>query len=173
MARFLQDSFIREGYQQAMLHPDIKKAGYFFHRLYSLNIWPVSTRLRTLNLDFIQRAIAEFEEPEFKERLVTEIVRAVERQKGLCLWCVRKGKMSSREGNCVRICGFLILSSRSGPESHGVPRDFPPCRLAPRLLHLFDLAILTPKNVACPSSTPLYRLAAIGQSKNREEVMTS
>ena len=117
LARFLRDGYIEEGYEQSMHHPYVSKAGHFFQRLYFLNIWPISTRLRTLNLDFIQRAIVEFEEPEFKKQLITEIVRAVEWQKGLCLWCVRKGKISSHEGNCVRLCGFHILSSGPGLES--------------------------------------------------------
>lgn len=100
LAQFLRDGLSREGYEQSMHHPHVREAGYCFQRLFFLDIWPISTRLKTLNLDVIQRAIAEFEEPEFKEKLITEIVRAVERQKGLCLCCVRKGKMSSREGNC-------------------------------------------------------------------------
>lgn len=111
---------MEEGFEQSMHHPYVSKAGRFFQRLFFLNIWPISTRLRILNLDFIQRTIAKFEEPEFKEQLVTEIVRSVDRQKGLCLWCVRKGKISSHEGNCVRLYGFHILFSRSGPESHGM-----------------------------------------------------
>ena len=78
-------------------------AGYLLKELHRLYIWPISTRLNLLNMDYIQTAIAGFHEQEntsFKEKLVTAIARAVDAQKGLCLSCVRKGKITSNQGNC-------------------------------------------------------------------------
>lgn len=76
----------------------------FFHDLYLLNIWPISTRLNIINLDFIRRgAIADYDEQDnilATERLISMITRAIDAQKGLCLNCVRKGKISSHQGNC-------------------------------------------------------------------------
>ena len=83
--------------------PDLRQAGYFFHELYRLNIWPISTRRETINLDHIQRAIGRYKEQTdmpIKEYLETVIARAVAAQKGLCLSCMRKGKTSTHQGNC-------------------------------------------------------------------------
>lgn len=98
MARFLQDC----GTRSPTPNSDSTKAGYVFQELYRLNIWPISTRLNTINLDYIQTAIDGFREQEntsFKEKLVAVIARAVDAQKGLCLCCVRKGKVM-HQGNC-------------------------------------------------------------------------
>ena len=96
MARFLQDCT-----RSSSPNSDLTKAGYFFQELYRLNIWPISTRLKTINLGYIQTEIALFraqENTSFKDKLVCVIARAVDAQKGLCLCCVRKGKVS--QGNC-------------------------------------------------------------------------
>lgn len=104
MARFFQD-----GPGNVTLNSHLVSAGHFFHELYRINIWPISTR-ESINLDYIQRTIAGFNDPEntsFKEKLVTAIARAVDAQKGLCLSCVRKGKISSNQGNCHARLGYL------------------------------------------------------------------
>lgn len=98
MARFLQD-----GARGSAPNSHLIKAGFFFQELYRLNIWPISTRTESINLDYIQRAVADLEEQantSFKGNLITVIARAVDAQKGLCLCCVRKGKVSSHQGNC-------------------------------------------------------------------------
>lgn len=98
MARFFQDS------PRKLLPETIQfRAGYVFKELYRLNIWPISTRVESSNLDRIQRAITNFNEQEnaaFKQELITVVDRAVDAQKGLCLWCVRKGNIHSHQGNC-------------------------------------------------------------------------
>ena len=82
------------------------EAGHVFGELYRLNIWPISTRVNILNLDYIQNQITNFKEQDspvdtrFKRELTTVIARAVDAQKGLCLCCVRKGKTSLHQGNC-------------------------------------------------------------------------
>ena len=105
MARFFQDCdrIMDPNYERA-------KAGYVFQELYRLSIWPISTRLNTINLDYIQTAIAGFHEQKdtsFKDKLVSWISRAVSAQKGLCLSCVRKGKVSMHQGNCQARLRYL------------------------------------------------------------------
>lgn len=98
MARFLQD-----GTRGLMRDTHLIKAGFFFQELYRLNIWPVSTRTESINLDYIQRSITDFNDQDntsFKGKLINVIAKAVDAQKGLCLSCVRKGKISSHQGNC-------------------------------------------------------------------------
>ena len=81
-------------------------AGYVLGELHRLNIWPISTRVNKLNLDYIQNQIADFKErdnrveTQFKRELTTVIARAGDAQKGLCLCCVWKGKPSVHQGNC-------------------------------------------------------------------------
>lgn len=98
MARFFQDCTRR-----STPNSDATKAGYVFQELYRLRIWPISTRLNTINLEYIQTEITLFceqEDTSFKDKLVCAIARAVDAQKGLCLCCVRKGKVSLHQGNC-------------------------------------------------------------------------
>lgn len=98
MARFLQDDAENPAPDSHLI-----KVGYFFGELYRLNIWPISTRFSSINLDYIQRAIVGFNEQDntfFKRKLIIVIEQAVDAQKGLCLCCVRKGKISSHQGNC-------------------------------------------------------------------------
>ena len=98
LARFLQYS---AGWSRSDAR--LTKVGYVLQELYGLNIWPISTRVNEINLDRIQSAFAGFNEPDdtcFKRELNTKILAAVDAQKGLCLSCVRVGKISSHQGNC-------------------------------------------------------------------------
>lgn len=98
MARFLQECT-----RSSTSNSNVSKAGYFFQELYRLNLWRISTRLNTINLDYIQAAITGFRQQEntsFKDKIVSAISRAVDAQKGLCLSCVQKGKVSLHQGNC-------------------------------------------------------------------------
>ena len=79
------------------------KAGHFFAQLYQLYIWPISNQVDVINLDYIKSGITKFDEHKntsFKKSLVIEISKAIDAQKGLCLSCVRLGKVSSHQGNC-------------------------------------------------------------------------
>lgn len=98
LARFLQ-------YSAGWSRSDARliKVGHVLQELYDLNIWPISTRLNEINMDRIQSTFALFSEPDdtsFNRDLNTKILAAVDAQKGLCLSCVRIGKISSHQGNC-------------------------------------------------------------------------
>ena len=100
IARFLQEN------ARYATHDTHLKVGFVIGELYRLNVWPISTRVNTLNLDCIQNLIAKFDEQDspiktqFKRELTTVIARAVDALEGLCLCCVRKGKTSLHQGNC-------------------------------------------------------------------------
>ncbi|CAD6574206.1 MAG: hypothetical protein ASARMPRED_006594, partial [Alectoria sarmentosa] len=79
-----------DGPRSSTLDSHLIKSGYVFKELYRLNIWPISTRLDSINLDYIQRSIARFNEQDgttFKWQLMNVIAKAVDAQKGLCLSC--------------------------------------------------------------------------------------
>lgn len=79
------------------------KAGYFFRELHRLNIWPISTRCNAINLGCIQRKLVFFEKQDnriYQKGLQKVVARAIDAQRGLCLACLRKGKVSSLQGNC-------------------------------------------------------------------------
>ena len=86
------------------------KVGHFFTELYWIDLWPISDQVNEINLDYIQSEIANFDEykdTSFKKSLVIEISKAIDAQKGLCLSCVRLGKISSHQGNCQARLRYL------------------------------------------------------------------
>ena len=78
----------------------ILKVDYFFQELYRLNIWPIPTRCTWISLGHIQKEIDFFDEQEyttFKSVLKRVTATAINAQKGVCLACRKKGKVSSHQ----------------------------------------------------------------------------
>jgi hypothetical protein len=98
--------------------------GYIFQELSRLDLWPLSKTLRKSNIPYIMKQVSNFEtyKPNDSEDVEyhnqhsqcmrhVEVVnfrsvfkkaayRAQTDQKGLCLSCVNKGKITKEDGNC-------------------------------------------------------------------------
>ena len=92
------------------------KAGFYVQELYRIGLWPInntntqmsiqeiSNRLRGFQDYYITDpyntgCLVDFADINFKPRLV-EATRRMISASGLCLNCVKKGKIMSADGNC-------------------------------------------------------------------------
>ncbi len=94
-------------------------SGHYISELLRLDLWPTSSLISGKPLSIISSKLEDFEnfvlngnvaskygtscvqvKIDFKEVLQKSVETATGALNGLCLNCVRKGKFSTREGNC-------------------------------------------------------------------------
>ena len=102
----------------------LSKAGHFFQELVRLGLWPLSRIIHQTNLSTISSQLLHFknyyadersgqrnsgyyedsycicDRIDFKSKLENAVNDASVLQQGLCLCCVKQGKITGDEGNC-------------------------------------------------------------------------
>ena len=97
----------------------LSRLGHFFQKLYLLNLWPLTSLLAHGKLNMIeQQFLKKFADPKpyskgegfpscwmctrdmTQDDLVGAAKRAFAQQDGLCLQCVKEGRVSEKRRNC-------------------------------------------------------------------------
>lgn len=93
----------------------LSQAGHYFKQLRDLGIWPISKRIYQTSPSIIPAELANFQnyfEDEYgsfecggglidlKQQFMKAVETATLEQRGLCLKCVKQGKVTKDEGNC-------------------------------------------------------------------------
>ena len=100
----------------------LSKIGHYFKWLYGSGLWPLS-KMQTLSITKVSDRLSKFEnydrdpaevywlegihyigcqtpQTDLKDVLEGHAKKAVETQQGLCLACVKRGRVAEEEGNC-------------------------------------------------------------------------
>lgn len=124
-------SFVEKGCQNKVYHESngqpcfkLAEAGHCLSELIRLGLWPMSRSLPNANLDDVPQVASDFknysrslyryaptcalDNTDFKAMLGQMVADATEVLQGLCLKCVKQGKVTEEEGNChaadVHLC---------------------------------------------------------------------
>ena len=115
----------------------LSKAGHFFQELVRLGVWPLSRIVHQTNLSTMSNQLLHFRNYisdmpgtsddkdtdtnfshrrcrnnriDFKSKLEVAVEDAFQLQEGLCLRCVKQGKVTRDEGNCRNTLEHLCVS---------------------------------------------------------------
>ena len=112
----------------------VAKSGFYVQELYRIGLWPIKNTDTQMSIRDISNRLRCFQDYyitdpsdvghrcdlaniDFKQRLVDATGRMIS-DSGLCLHCVKKGKIMKADGNCraasVELCkGFLLGLDRA------------------------------------------------------------
>ncbi len=110
-------------HRKATLCTNLAETGHSFKELRRLRIWPMFKLVNGATIEFVSIQVCGFVDfkvsncpsnfkVDCKERLQKAVEEASKGQLGLCLNCVKKGKIKTLEGNCqaesLELCMSLL-----------------------------------------------------------------
>ena len=95
----------------------VSKSGFYIQELYRIGLWPIPDTSTQKSIEEISNCLLGFENDtfihrskigpmcdvaniDFKDLLLQATERTMKRSRGLCLNCVKKGRIMIADGNC-------------------------------------------------------------------------